>query len=217
MLKALIAKELRETIGFAVVALLVYAYFVASAMGVDLGGWQFGRGEPIPFVGEDFLFTYLSVAVGLALALGARQTLLESIQGTHLFLLHRPARREWLIGSKLLTGLGLYLICSAAPILIYAWWAATPGTHASPFEWSMTFYAWRAYLVISALYLAAFLCGIRPARWYGTRLVPLIGVGFVAFAIAFLPHWWIWGIVALGVLNAVLLTAILFVARTRDF
>ena len=74
-------------------------------------------------------------------------------------------------------GAGLYLAFSAVPILVYAWWAATPGTHAGPFEWSMTLPAWQLWLSITAIYLAAFLVGMRPARWIGSRLLPLVAVG----------------------------------------
>ncbi len=213
MLTKLAMKELRETAWIAAAALAVYLYHTMAVTG-NIGLWQTpGRNNWIPFVGSELLSPFAMVAICLAVALGLRQTIGESARGTFLFLLHRPASRNRLICVKLLVGGGLYLLCSAVPIVIYAWWAATPATHASPFEWSMTFPIWKTWLAMLILYLGAFLSGLRPARWYGTRLFPLAATGGVAFVLAFLP----WGGI-LGLLLVVPLVAqILFVARTRDF
>jgi hypothetical protein len=157
------------------------------------------------------------VAVCLALALGFRQTVGESAAGTYLFLLHRPASRLRLIGTKLAVGLGLYLVCAALPILGYALWAATPGTHAGPFEWSMTAEAWKVWLAVTIVYFGAVLSGIRPARWYGTRLLPLLGAGLLAIPVAAVP--WQPGpaLAATLLVDAMLVTATLFVAHRRDY
>ena len=64
-----------------------------------------------------------------------------------------------------------------------------PGKHASPFFWWMTATAWEAWGVIAIVYLAAFLAGIRPARWFGTRLLPLAAGGVLA-ALLRLPMFW---------------------------
>jgi hypothetical protein len=115
-----------------------------------------------------------------------------------------------------LAGLGLYLVTAAPPILLYAGWAATPGTHASPFQWSMTLGAWQIWLAITGLYLAAFLVGIRPARWFGSRLLPLVSVGVLVLFLCMLP-WWLWSMVSALALDACLVGTILFVAHSRDY
>ncbi|HYW79237.1 MAG TPA: hypothetical protein VE890_06640, partial [Thermoguttaceae bacterium] len=144
MLTKLALKELHETAWIVAAALAVYLYLAASMTGPQFGPWvAFDRGYNIPFVAGDFLGVFCLVAACLAAALGFRQTVGESAKGTFLFLLHRPVSRRWLIGTKLLVGLGLYLVCSVVPVAIYAAWAATPGTHASPFEWSMTIPIWK--------------------------------------------------------------------------
>lgn len=214
----LVLKELRETIWIAAAALVVYMCFVSSAMGTNLAPWYpTGPGQWVPFVGDEFLSSFAVVAACLAIGLGLRQSAWESVQGTYLLLLHRPAGRQRLIGTKLLVGGGLYLVCSAVPILIYAWWAATPGTHPGPFEWSMTFPAWKVWGTTTILYLGAFLGGIRPARWYGTRLLPLAATGGLAAAIPWMPWWSICGLPLVVVLDALLVLNVFFVARTRDF
>jgi hypothetical protein len=51
-------------------------------------------------------------------------------------------------------------------------WAVSEGLHSSPFEWERaapTLFGWAAS---TAVYLAAFLMGIREARWFGSRLWP---------------------------------------------
>ena len=54
--------------------------------------------------------------------------------------------------------------------------AAAPRTHPGPFEWSMTESALRLWLILPLVYLGAFFSGLRPARWFGSRLLPLLSV-----------------------------------------
>jgi hypothetical protein len=97
----------------------------------------------------------------------------------------------------------------------YAVWAATSGTHASPFAWSMTIPVWLTWLAVGLVYLGAFLSGIRPAAWWGTRLMPLTGACALALLAATLPVWA--GLTASLMAGAALVALILFVAETRDF
>jgi hypothetical protein len=207
MLSALLYKELRETLGIAVAALVVYALFVSYV----------GGGASFPFVEDSFLGLFCFYAAGLAIWLGLRQTVTESSRGTWLFLLHRPIAQRQLIGAKLAVGAVLYLVCAALPILVYAFWAATPGNHASPFYGWMTASAWKAWSVIVLIYLGAFLSGIRPGRWVGTRLLPLVGTVMLTSFIGLFPWWRLFGLPALIFFGASLMGLIFFVAQTRDF
>jgi hypothetical protein len=221
MLRALIVKELRETAGIVAIALAFYFYFTVKAMRHDLLFWfSSDYGDylyAIPFVGERCLSSFAWVSAGLAIALGFRQSLGESIHSTWMFLLHRPIRRTHLIGVKLLVGPAVYLACAAAAVLAYAWWAATPGTHASPFEWSMTVPAWKAWITMPLVYLGAFASGIRPGRWVGSRMLPLAATGVLAILIPEFPRWPVFGLGAIVLFSLVLVGNILFVVRTRDF
>ena len=122
-----------------------------------------------------------------------------------------------MLGLKLLVGAIMLLACSALPILIYACWAATPGTHASPFEWSMTGQFWRIPLVMTIVYLGSFLSGIRPARWVGTRLVPLASAVFLASVLMALPCWWVWWLLLVVVVDGLLVVSVMLALQTRDF
>jgi hypothetical protein len=122
---------------------------------------------------------------------------------------------------KLLIGLMLYFICGAGVIVFHALRAATPGVHAAPFFWWMTVPWWQWLLLPPFLYLVVFLIGIRPARWYGTRLLPLVLPLILAVASESytvgppMPT----GIVVFFVLliDLAIIRSIFFVVRTRDY
>jgi hypothetical protein len=175
--------------------------------------------ESVPFVDGYFLQGFCRFSMPLAVAFGLWQTLAESIHGTYPFLFHRPVRRGWLIGVKLLVGMAMCLGCGAAPILVYGLWAATPGSHASPFEWSMTLPCWMIWLDMTLLYLGAFLTGLRPGRWYRSRLLPLVAAAAVVMLAesGFIPEASPWPWVIVLAADGWMAAMILFVARTRDY
>jgi len=136
--------------------------------------------------------------------------------------LHRPVQRKDIYVTKLLIGLVTYLACGAAPILLYACWAATPGTHASPFDWSMTVPVWNTWLACATVYLGAFLAGLRPGAWVGTRLTPVAASICIAGVAEFAT--WVFGMswsaaypLVLIVADIGLVAAILYTAEARDF
>jgi hypothetical protein len=226
MTGALIYKEFRETLPIAALGLTALLLVALEAMGYSpvpnlFSYQQAGR---IPFVGyyDAFVGHFRMAAGGLALALGLWQSLGDFWGDAQLFVLHRPTCRRLIYGVKLGVGLLTYLICAAVPILLYAAWANTPGTHASPFEWSMTGGAWLAWLSMVTLYLGAFLTGIRPASWIGTRLAPLAAAGallmvptmiaLVASSAALLLS-----LLLMVVVDVALAISILHVLRVRNF
>ncbi len=216
---AMTLKELRETRAILLLALAAFAYLVAVKINPHL---PFGRGDVIfiPFVQDTFLDFYIPLAGALAIAVGLRQTLGESVPGTYAFLYHRPASRRWIIGVKLLVGLGGCLVCSMLPIVVYSLWAAAPGTHASPFEWSMTIPSWIMWLAMTIIYLGTFLTGIRPGRWYRSRVLPLVAAALLTImAVGVGAELGMWALSVLSILlvDAWLVAVIFFVARTRDY
>jgi len=228
MSTALVYKEFRETLPIGVVGLACLLIVALEAMGYSplplnlLSGNAQGA---IPFLswGENFGSNFRMVAGTFALALGFWHALGDFWGEAHLFLLHRPVARRSIYATKLVIGLVTYLLCGAAPIVLYALWAATPGTHASPFEWSMTLSVWSTWLAAVTVYLGAFLSGLRPGAWVGTRLAPLagsIGIIVVVEAICSLP---IGGLrfvlypLLLVLADLALVAAVLYVAAERDF
>ena len=222
MLKALVFKELRETALLGLLALAIGFYNLASVLGYHIPHWSGHRTSIAPFVDDGFVAEVAIVAMLLAVALGLMQSFAESVRGTWLWLLHRPIGRYQVIAVKLAVGATVYLLCATPPLIVYSLWAATPGTHASPFEWSMTIDAWRYCFAMLVMYFAAFLSGMWPGRWFGTRLFPFLGVGVLAYAGSHvfdraIPMWrhgeWVW----LALLASVSIYATLFVVRSRDY
>jgi hypothetical protein len=117
-------------------------------------------------------------------------------------------------------GTVLYLFISALAILAFAVWAATPGTHASPFYWWMTATVWRFWIIVVLCYLGGFLAGIRPGRWFGTRLMPVLAAYILAFLIAYVVdqlRWRFCGYLAFALVCVIFVNLIIYAARKRDF
>ncbi|HEY7330390.1 MAG TPA: hypothetical protein VH592_22310 [Gemmataceae bacterium] len=219
-MKALAWKELREAFGITAIALAVYMMLVASLMGARVFDWFPGMPNgtrEVPFLGREFILVFTIVTVLFAVALGFRQSAWESTRGTYLFLLHRPVRRDAIFLLKLAMGVGVFVLCASIPVLLYGAWAAKPGHHASPFEWSMTEAAWEIILETPLLYLGAFLSGLRPGRWFGTRLLPLIATATIVVLVDMIPWWWSLGFPLTLVMYGLLAANICFVARVRDY
>jgi ABC-type transport system involved in multi-copper enzyme maturation permease subunit len=219
-MKAIALKELREILAIAAAALGGYLALTASLMGARVFDWVPGmpRGtEEVPFTGGGFATFFTFVSVVFAVALGFRQSAWESSRGTFLFLLHRPVPRNGIILTKLAVGAGAFLFCAGLPIVVYASWAAVPGHHPSPFAWSMTGPAWQLLFLLPLLYLGAFLSGLRPGRWFGTRLLPLIASVTFLVLLSDLPWWWTLAFPLAVVLYGLLVANVCFVAKVRDY
>jgi hypothetical protein len=218
MTRALLAKELREVAWIAALVLLLSLSYVSHLTGMKLFTWLLSE-QPtaVPFYGGLFARDFGVLAAVGAVLLGFRQSYWEILRNTNLFLLHRPISRRRVMLTKLAAGAGVLLICTAAPILLYGWWAATPGTHAGPFEWSMTSLVWRVWLAMLLPYLGAFATGVRPANWQGTKLLPLVAAGVLTIAVIVCPFWWLLAVPLLCVFCAGYILLILDELRDCDF
>ncbi|HEX4413103.1 MAG TPA: hypothetical protein VH107_05700 [Lacipirellulaceae bacterium] len=217
MWKALVIKELRESAGIVALAALAAVIMVTGMAGLPLLPFGVTGSDDFPFVSDTFLF-YMGVVVGLlAVALGLKQSAWETGSGTYYFLLHRPVDRVTIFAIKVIIGITIVLGFGVAMILFYAAWAAAPGHSGVPFLWSMTFPSWRLLASLSIVYVGAFFSGIRPARWYGSRLGPVIAAGFVVAALALTSPWG-WLTVAVTILFvAINLAAIFLYVNSRDY
>ena len=191
MIRALAVKELRETAWISILAAGWLFVVVLDAMRMPLlplvvRQWTFMANETlvqIPFVGGQIAN---GIGLGMALfaiALGIRQSAAEMWAGTYPLTLHLPMQRRRLFGVKIAVGIALVWGLGAAALGTLCLWAATPGTHASPFEWGMTTAAWEVWFAMPILYLGAFATGLLPARWFGTRLFPLATAGVTTLAL----------------------------------
>ena len=221
MIKTLAIKELRESLGIIALAALAMLYLLGTVTGWKFTPWSntSSIASSVPFLNSDFTATLVIFGGGLAIALGLKQSAWENVGNRYYFLLHRPLERETVFLVKMMVGCTAVLLLTSVPVLLYGWWAATPGHHASPFFWAMTIDEWRACLVMPSIYLGAVLSGIRPARWYASRLLPLVGACLfcvVGIGLWFAVGWWL-AVAILFALDAVLLVLILSIARQRDY
>jgi hypothetical protein len=85
--------------------------------------------------------------------------------------------------------------------------------------WSMTLGCWCGWATMPVAYLAAFLSGLRPGRWYATRLLPIVALLAICAVIELLQmsfgSWVLIPVVPL--LDLVLVLLIIHTARTRDY
>jgi hypothetical protein len=216
MLKPVAWKESRELLPLVALALAAQLYILGAP--ADLQFLFNQSSAAIPFLG-DTPETFVFVVAGCAgFVMGLWQTVWEDGRGTYQFLLHRPASRRAIFGTKLLVGLLATVVICVLPMAIYALWAATPGTHASPFRWSMTTWVWQLSARMPLVYLGAFLSGLRPGNWFGSRLFPLAAAVLILFGLAILAVRW--PLVSLAVCMAALaafIAAIFSVGQTRDY
>jgi len=225
MIKALAIKELRESLGITVVAALLMAWAVATTTGGNPLTRAFAVGYHSPshiaFINGSFSQAAVMFVGGLAVLLGLKQSAWEEHHATLHFLYFRPISRRVILASKLAVGTTLVFGLMAVSILAYGTWAATPGNNAAPFEWSMSSDAWKLAASLPLIYLGGFLCGIRPGRWFGTRLVPFVGaVAWVTLATSFVTNlpafWWLqWPLLILGYVGW--LVAIDYYTQYRDY
>jgi hypothetical protein len=216
---ALAYKELRESAGVAGLGLAALALVALSSMGLSpvSGVWSAPRYGAIPFLYDSFHEQFGLAGGLLAIMLGFKQSVGDFLGDAQLFLFHRPVSRARIYGIKLIIGLGLCLTLSGLAVLAYAAWAATPGTHASPFLWNLTAPTWTAWLSLSLVYLGAFLSGIRPAAWLGTRLAPLAAALGLALLLTSLPVGIAWAWLGLLACDVLFVVGIVDVTANRDF
>lgn len=221
MLKALAIKELRESAAILGVAVLAMLWMLGNVIGWRLTPFAVvsEAATSIPFHNAIFGPMLTFIGGGLAILLGLKQSAWENNGQQYYFLLHRPVARKKVFLLKIACGLACLLFLTLGSVLIYALWAATPGNHATPFFWGMTANGWFTCLALPSVYLGAMLSGLRPARWFGTRLLPLVGA-FVLLMLA--VGCWAGlsralGVLGFLVLDIVLVRLILATAEERDY
>lgn len=218
MFRALFLKEFREVWWTGPLALLPMLYSVAKE--VDFGSRTSGSGYTFlrvtetyvlhtpPLIDGGFARSILLCGSLLAGFLGLWQTFRETQSRTWHFLLYRPVQRSHIFRAKAAAAATVFGFAIILPALAVLIWAATPGTHASPFHWTLASPVCYAIAVGPVIYLAALFVGLRRSHLLGSRWWPLIGV-VTLFALLpnSLPHHftlgiWLMLLIASGFLTA---------------
>ena len=196
-------KEWRENARWAVLALIA----LALALGYQLYAAGLNTSsDPASALWNGVAPVFLFGCPLLGAALGFAQTMPELRRDQWAYLVHRPVPRTTLFWGKAVTGLGLALGATALPLGLLGLWAALPGDVAAPFDTHLLLPGVAALLTIVPFYFAGMLLALRPARWYGSRALPLAAAVLASVLTRALPEFWMAALAAL-VFGAVLCLA----------
>jgi hypothetical protein len=159
-------KEIRENARWAALMALLLAVLMANSLNA-----MASDGESI--VGIGFLSVTSTGFAACGLALGLLQALQDRRRGRWDVVIHRPVSRTNIFLGKVVAGMLLYTVASGVAFGAAIVWSATPGHVAGPFEWHMVLPGLADLLGGWVWYAAGLLVGLRPARWIGSRLMPL--------------------------------------------
>lgn len=168
-MKAMLWKEMRENARWALLAAVGLG--LAAALGFAQTRGLFGGRSGNAQSGLLPWLTFGAPLVGLAL--GLLQILPEQRRDQWAFLVHRPASRDTIFAGKAAAGLLLYALATGVPTLGALVWASLPGHLAAPFDWRLGLPGVADILAGVSFYFAGLLTALRPARWYGSRALPV--------------------------------------------
>jgi hypothetical protein len=125
--------------------------------------------------------TFGLVGCALALALGFLQSFWDFSEARSGYVLHRTITRNELLRGKILAGAIIYGIVMSVPMILFAIYFARKGPQELPLR-PMQLLPTIIFVVLAFfLYLATIQTVLRPARYFGTKLLPLMaplfGVG----------------------------------------
>lgn len=178
-MKPMLWKEAREMGRWALLAAIVLGVFAAYALSQTHTQLVYGNGG-----GNVSLLPWAIGAPLAAVVLGLLQILPEQRRDQWAFLVHRPATRDALFGGKATAGLGMYGLAVGVPALVALVWAAMPGHLPIPFDARLALPGLADMLAGVPCYFAGLLTALRPARWYGSRALPIPA----ALAVALLAY-----------------------------
>lgn len=209
-LKALFWKEWHENARWALLILLCLSVSLVYAVYYETGRTPYSNAGAIPL--WDTVNLILTIGAPLAgLSLGLLQILPELRRDQWAFLVHRPITRTALFFGKVIPGLCLYILAISLPLLGFAAWDAAPGHVAAPFDIRFTLNGWAIICFGLVFYFAGLLVALRPARWYGSRGLPLLGALLVLITAGAWNEFW------QAVLVGLLISAVLAAAAWGSF
>ncbi len=203
-MRAIIWKELRENVLWALIGMVVVSLAMVYALELESKQGQ-------SLASNRFLMATMFLGPVLAAAIGFLQITFDARQGYWALLVHRPISRSRLFMGKVLAGLALYFAAMLLPFTASAIWSAMPGHIAGPFRWEVALPGLVDILTGVVYYFAGMIVARRAARWYGSRglvLVTAIGCSGLVVGIPLL----------IGALIAIALAgALLFLAARGAF
>lgn len=185
---ALIKKELRSSafvVGCGAAAYLIW-WLSITGLGPVAFHLQ-SRSGGCELTEPGGLLWYIVLTSGFTTALGMGMTRSDSIGNVWQFALFRPLKRRTYVLTKLAVGCGLSCVLSAVPLVAYFSWAMQPGSLGVPWDWSYVWPSVSAWVWAPVAFLAAFLSGLREARWWWSKFWPIGFVFAAGFVLWFIP------------------------------
>jgi ABC-type transport system involved in multi-copper enzyme maturation permease subunit len=215
-------KELRENFKWALLGFifftveLAYTWVSLRNDGVlRYGGW----GEFYQSICHQvFQMVLLFTPVVMAAILSFLQIKLERSRDRWAFLVHRPVPLSAIFWGKALAGTTIYIFSVLIPYIGLCWWASVPGHCPSPFYWGMAIPGALSILNGLVLYFTILLIQMRPAKLWGSRIIPLLAALSMTRFLTTSQKWspvLYWEIAALVVMVAAALDC--FVLLDRNF
>lgn len=180
-------KEMRENVKWALLGMAGVFLSLVVTIARQISG-SYTNSFAVVWSNAGQVMTFGGPLIGLAF--GFLQILPEMQRDQWAFLVHRPVPRATLFWAKAVTGMGLTLAASLIPLLILAFWVSAPGHIPAPFDWRLLLGGLASSLAGLIFYAAGLLTSLRPARWYGSRALPVVGAIFCALFVASVPEFW---------------------------
>jgi len=170
-MKAMIWKELRENLKWAVLAMIGLG--LAEIYGLYY--WDPYNNRDNGMFSLDKSTFLMATTFGCALTglfLGFLQILPEQRRDQWATLLHRPVTRGVILRGKVVAGLVLYLFATVPPFLVCIWLVAAPG-HIAPFVPGTMFAPIADLSAGMVYYFAALFLALQRGSWFGARVLGL--------------------------------------------
>ena len=189
VLRAVILKEMRQNLVLVALAFLLMV-IVALFGEYYRSGFLSYRYDPLNVLLYESVRASIPLACAVAaFILGVAQPLSDLNFDRWAFLMHRPVPRSMLFWGRALAGLLLYFIIAGVPLIALLLYGMTSaGGHY--FVWQYTLPPIADFFTGTAYYFAGLLVADRQARYYGSRLVPLI-LAFAASFCASMSPWFL--------------------------
>ena len=180
-MKAMIWKELRENVKWAVLAMIGLG--LAEFYGLTQRSYSYDD-QAATLCKSAFLMSTSFGCAAVGLVLGLLQILPEQRRDQWAALLHRPVTRATIFRGKAFAGTLLYLVATIPPFMACVWYAATPGHFPAPFVPQMVFPGIADICAGAMYYFAALFVGLRRGLWFGTRAFGFLAAVGVSFFVA---------------------------------
>lgn len=184
-LRAMVWKEAKENAKWAGLGLLGVVIAAAYAISHIHGPGNVYVAFADIWTAIETTLTFAAPTLGLLL--GLIQIVPEQRRDLWAFLIHRPASRSTIFCGKAMTGIRLLFLATLVPLLVFVIWMQVPGNFPAPFDWHLALASILAILSGLVFYFAGMLTALRPARWFGSRALPIPTALLCAFLIAEAP------------------------------